>query len=422
MELWQIRGGRRLHGGCTVQGSKNATLPILAASIVCPCRVELQNVPQLSDVDTALEILRALGCRAGREGGRVWIDSRALSSAAIPHRLMEKMRASVFFLGALTARCGEAQLSLPGGCQLGKRPIDLHLAAMRQLGCEIEEEGGSILCRSRFLHGCELALPFPSVGATENIILTACAAQGETVLHGAAREPEITALCRFLRAMGADIVIEASGTVHIRGMSAREHVRFVIPPDRIVASTLCCAAAASGGDIVLRGADPTEISAVLYFLKAAGCAIIHNKRMLRLRAPRRLHAVGELCTAPYPGFPTDAQPLLMAALLRAEGTTRITETIFENRFRQVPQLRRLGADIAVRGRTAEICGVERLFASELTATDLRGGASMVLAGLCAEGETVVCDTGHITRGYDGLDRVLRGLGADVTWKALPSYQ
>lgn len=418
MELWQIRGGRRLHGSCTVQGSKNATLPILAASIVCPCRVELQNVPQLSDVDTALKILRALGCRAEREGGRVWIDSRALNSAGISHTLMARMRSSVFFLGALTARCGEARLSLPGGCQLGQRPIDLHLAALRQLGCEIEEEGGNITCRSRGLRGCELSLPFPSVGATENIILTACAAQGETVLHGAAREPEITALCRFLRAMGADIVIEGSGTVRIKGMRPRERVRFVIPPDRIVAATLCCAAAATGGDITLKAADPTEISAVLDFLKAAGCGIIQNHHVLRLRAPRRLQGVGELSTAPYPGFPTDAQPLLMAALLRAEGTTRITETIFENRFRQVPQLRRLGADITVRGRTAEIRGVERLYASELTATDLRGGASMVLAGLCAEGETVVCDMGHITRGYDGLDRVLRSLGADVTWKAL----
>lgn len=418
MELWQIRGGRRLRGSCTVQGSKNATLPILAASIVCPCRVELQNVPRLSDVDTALEILRCLGCQAGREGERVWIDSRTLNSAGISHTLMARMRSSVFFLGALTARCGEARLSLPGGCQLGQRPIDLHLSALRQLGCEIEEEGGNIFCRSRSLRGCELTLPFPSVGATENIILTACAAQGKTVLHGAAREPEITALCRFLRAMGADIAVERGGTIRVKGMRPREHVRFVIPSDRIVASTLCCAAAATGGDIALKGVDPTEISAVLDFLKAAGCAIIQNNRVLRLRAPQRLRGVGELSTAPYPGFPTDAQPLLMAALLRAEGSTRITETIFENRFRQVPQLRRLGADLTVRGRTAEIRGVERLYASELTATDLRGGASMVLAGLCAEGETVVCDTGHITRGYDGLDRVLRGLGADVVWKTL----
>ena len=414
MELWQIRGGRRLHGCCTVQGSKNATLPILAASIVCPCRVELQNVPQLSDVDTALEILRALGCRAEREDGRVWIDSRALSSAGISHTLMAKMRSSVFFLGALTARCGEARLSLPGGCQLGQRPIDLHLAALRQLGCEIKEEGGNILCRSRFLRGCELTLPFPSVGATENIILTACAAQGETVLHGAAREPEITALCRFLRAMGADIVIEASGTVHIRGMRPRGRVRFVIPPDRIVASTLCCAAAATGGEIALKGVDPTEISAVLYFLKAAGCAIIYNKYALLLRAPQRLWGLGELCTAPYPGFPTDAQPLLMAALLKAEGTTDVTETIFENRFRQAPELCRLGADIRVSGSTATVCGVERLHGAVMRATDLRGGAAMVIGGLSAEGESLIFDEGHIQRGYEQFDQTLRALGADIS--------
>jgi len=418
MELWQIRGGRRLTGSCTVQGSKNAALPILAASIVCPCCVELRRVPHLSDVDTALEILRALGCQTGREEERVWIDSHTLTRFEIPRTLMARMRSSVFFLGALTARCGEARLSLPGGCQLGQRPIDLHLAALRQLGCEIEEAGDSIVCRSHGLRGCELTLPFPSVGATENILLTACVASGETVLHGAAREPEIVALCRFLRALGADIAGEGSNTIRLRSFRAREHVCFTIPPDRIVASTLCCAAAATGGDIVLKAVNSTEISAVTDFLNAAGCAIIQNKSVLRLRAPHRLRGVGKLSTAPYPGFPTDAQPLLMAALLRAEGTTRINETIFENRFRQVPELRRLGADISVCGRTAEIRGVERLYGAALTATDLRGGASMVLAGLSAEGETLVCDTGHITRGYEGLDRVLQSLGAEVSWQTL----
>ena len=418
MEFWQIRGGRRLGGSCEVQGSKNAALPILAASIVCPCRVELLHVPQLSDVDTALAILRSLGCQTKREGERVWIDSRTLTHTEISRTLMARMRSSVFFLGALTARCGEARLSLPGGCQLGQRPIDLHLAALRQLGCEIEEAGDNIRCHSRELRGCELSLPFPSVGATENILLTACAGRGETVLHGAAREPEIVALCRFLRVMGADIVGAGSDTIRLRRFQAKEYVRFTIPPDRIVSSTLCCAAAATGGDIELKAVDPTEISAVTDFLKAAGCVIIQNKHALHLRAPQQLRGIGALHTSPYPGFPTDAQPLLMAALLRARGTTRMTETIFENRFRQVHALRRLGADITVRGRTAEIRGVRRLQGDELTATDLRGGASMVLAGLCAEGETVVCDTGHITRGYDRLDRVLQELGADVKWKSI----
>ena len=418
MEFWQIRGGRRLRGSCEVQGSKNAALPILAASIVCPCRVELLHVPQLRDVDTALAILRSLGCQVRREGERVWIDSRTLTRTEISRTLMERMRSSVFFLGALTARCGEARLSLPGGCQLGQRPINLHLAALRQLGCEIEESGENICCHSRELRGCELSLPFPSVGTTENILLTACAARGETVLHGAAREPEIVALCRFLCALGADIVGVGSDTIRLRRFHARESVRFSIPPDRIVSSTLCCAAAATGGDIVLKAVNPTEFSAVTDFLKAAGCVIIQNKHALRLRAPQQLRGVGALFTSPYPGFPTDAQPLLMAALLRARGTTRMTETIFENRFRQVAALRRLGAEITVCGRTAEIRGVRHLHGAELTATDLRGGASMILAGLCAEGETVVCDSGHITRGYEAFDRVLQELGADVKWMAI----
>lgn len=413
MEIWHIRGGNRLEGACFVQGSKNASLPIIAASLICPIRCELLNVPQLRDVDAALRILRHLGCSAEQRGSDVYIDSTRLSGSSISHELMVEMRSSVIFMGALIARCGEARLSLPGGCQLGKRPIDLHLSALRQMGAEIEEDGGEIYCRAAKLKGVELQLPFPSVGATENVMLAACAAKGTTVLHGAAREPEIVALQEYLRAIGAKIHGAGSDTLTIEGMSRENYVVHRIIPDRIVASTIACAAAAAGGNVELRGVDPKQFSTVLHFLNQAGCDIISSNRSVRVISNGKLQGVGALSTAPYPGFPTDAQPVLMAALLKAEGKTVITETIFENRYRQVPELRRLGADISISGKDAEIWGVDCLHGTALTATDLRGGAAMIVAGLAAEGETVICDDGHVTRGYERFDIRLRSLGADI---------
>lgn len=413
MDIWHIRGKRALEGTCFVQGSKNATLPIIAASIICPARSELMNVPQLRDVDAALRILRHIGCTAEQRGGEVYIDSTYLSCSAIPHELMVEMRSSVIFMGALLARCGEARLSLPGGCQLGKRPIDLHLSALRTMGAEIDEDGTEIYCRASKLHGAEIELPFPSVGATENVMLAACAARGRTVIHGAAREPEICALQDYLRAMGADITGAGSDTVTISGFAATGRAVCRIIPDRIVASTIACAAAAVGGNVEMRGVAPEHFSTVLYFLNQAGCDIISSNRTVHIRSTGRLKAPGAITTEPYPGFPTDAQPVLMAALLQAEGCTEITENIFENRYRQVPELRRLGADIVVEGRRAEIWGVDCLHGTALNATDLRGGAAMIVAGLAAEGETVIFDDGHITRGYERFDVRLRSLGADI---------
>ena len=413
MDIWHIRGGRRLEGSLRVQGSKNASLPILAASVVRPLRCELLNVPRLSDTDAALRILEHLGCTVARERDRVYIDSTALSCCTVPHSLMAEMRSSVIFMGALLARCGEARLSLPGGCQLGKRPIDLHLASLRKLGAEIEEDGSELHCRVRRLRGAETVLPFPSVGATENALLAACGAKGETLIRGAAREPEIAALADFLRAMGADIRGAGSDTIRMTGFCPERELRFRIPSDRIAAATFACAAAGCGGDITLSGLDPVQISAVLHFLNAAGCDIMIFNCALRLRTAGRLCAVGPVVTAPYPGFPTDAQPLLMAALLRAEGRSLIRETIFEQRFRQVPELCRLGAQICVREQTAEILGVRELHGAALHATDLRGGAAMILAGLTAGGETVVLDEGHVRRGYEDFDRALETLGAEI---------
>lgn len=413
MELWRIRGGRPLEGECRVQGSKNATLPILAACLLCPGTVELTGVPRLRDVDAASEILRHLGCRIRWEDTRLYIDASGVAGCAIPHDLMEKMRSSVIFMGALLARCGQARLSLPGGCRLGKRPIDLHLKALRELGALIEEENGQITCRPAKLRGGAILLPFPSVGATENAMLAACAARGETVIRGAAREPEIVSLQEFLRCLGAEVSGAGSDTVRVSGFCPRRRACFSVPADRIAAATLACACADCGGKICLKGCPPQHFSPVLYFLNQAGCVIMQKTDRVSVASPGRLRSVGPVITAPYPGFPTDAQPVLMAALLRAEGESVFRENIFENRFRHVPALRRLGARIELSGREARVTGVDRLHGAAVEATDLRGGAAMILAGLSAEGETLVRDEGHVQRGYENLDGCLRSLGAEI---------
>lgn len=401
-------------GEYTVQGSKNASLPILAATIVCPAVTELEGVPILRDVDAALRILRHLGCETAQNGHSIYINSTHITESHIPNDLMAEMRSSVIFMGALLARCGEVRLSPPGGCQLGKRPIDLHLLALRALGAEIQEENGEIFCRADKLKGTEIQLPFPSVGATENTILAACAAEGETVIRGAAREPEICALQDYLRKTGINISGAGTDRITISGGHASTHIKERIMSDRIVAATVACAAAAAGGDVTLKGIEPGQISTVIYFLNQSGCDIIKYTDKIRILSGGTLKAVGPICTAPYPGFPTDAQPVLMAAMLKAKGVTRIYENIFENRFRQAAELKKLGADIRIAGPLAEIYGVPVLRGAELEATDLRGGAAMIVASLIAEGESTVRDTGHITRGYEEFDVCLQSLGADVS--------
>ena len=416
MDLWRIRGGNRLEGECRVQGSKNAALPILAACLLCPGTVELHRVPQLSDVEAALRILEHLGCRVRREGDRLLIDASCVQGYSIPPRLMEQMRSSVIFMGALLARCGRAELSQPGGCRLGRRPIDLHLLALRELGANIEERDGRIRCLPARLHGSVIRLPFPSVGATENAMLAACAARGETEIRGAAREPEIVALQRFLQGLGAKICGAGGDRIYVRGFRPTPFTCFTIPGDRIAAATIGCACAACGGNILLKDCDGRHFSTVLHFLNQAGCDIMQQNDRLRIRAARRLRGVGRVETAPYPGFPTDVQPLLMAALLRSEGESLFRENIFESRFRHVSALRQLGARICVDGPEALVTGVERLEGAAVESTDLRGGAAMILAGLQAEGETLVWDRGHVRRGYEDLDGTLRSLGAEITYE------
>lgn len=415
MSVWHIAGGNRLSGSVTVQGAKNAVLPIMAASVLAPGETELLNVPTLRDVNTTIRILRGLGCSVEREGDAVYIDSRPMSRSEIPHSLMRELRSSVIFLGALLARCGHARLSMPGGCELGPRPIDLHLMALRALGAEIDERGGDLICSAPSgLHGAGIALPMPSVGATENAMLAACAAEGETVIMNAAREPEITELQTFLQTLGADVTGAGSATVRVRGKKLEPfRVGHRIMPDRIVSSTLLCACAAAGGDVELRAVEPRHFSTVLHSLSECGCDIMSNSSSVRLRSGGNLKAPMPVITGPYPGFPTDAQPLMLAACLKARGTSVFVENVFQNRFRFTEELQRLGARIHTEGRVAVVTGVEALHGAPTVATDLRGGAALMIAALSAEGETDILDSGHVERGYESFDERLAALGADI---------
>ena len=385
MSIWHIYGGNRLTGSTRVQGAKNAVLPIMAASVLAGSETVLHNVPDLKDVTITLRILRHLGCTAERDGDTVRIDSRDMNRDFIPHDLMRELRSSVIFLGAILARFGTASLSMPGGCELGPRPVNLHLDALRALGAEVTERGGDIVCSAHELKGRRILLPFPSVGATENAMLAACAAVGETVICNAAREPEILDLQCYLRKLGTDISGAGTSTVTVSGFRPQPFVEHTIMPDRIVAATL----------------------------SEAGCAIIKTASTVRLTSTGRLTAPRPVVTQPYPGFPTDAQPPLMAACLKAKGTTVFTENIFTNRYRHAEEFRRLGAAVSIEGRVAYVTGVDRLTGAPLTASDLRGGAAMIVAGLSAEGETEILDNGYINRGYDRFDACLSALGADV---------
>lgn len=413
MSIWRIEGGAPLTGSTKVQGAKNSVLPIMAATILCGCETELLNCPDLSDVRASVKILEHLGCRVDRDGDIVNISSEGLCRCEIPHGLMREMRSSVIFLGAILARCGEAVLSLPGGCELGPRPIDLHLNALRRLGADISEQGGNIVCRAREMRGARINLEFPSVGATENSMLAACGAKGTTVIQNAAREPEIVDLQRFLRQLGADIDGAGTSTVTVHSFEPVKRVGHRIMPDRIVASTLLSAVASTGGDLELLAVSPDDFETVSAVLEEMGCLVMRRRDRMRLVSNGYLKAPKPIVTKPFPGFPTDAQPTLMSACLKAKGTTVFVENIFENRFRHAEELRRLGADIKTEGRVAMVTGVKQLEGSPVTTTDLRGGAALVTAALCAEGETIVHDQGHIDRGYDALDEQLRALGASI---------
>ncbi len=413
MESYLIKGGRRLDGTVQIHGAKNSVLPILAACVCCAGTCELHNCPRITDVDTSEAILRHLGCGVVRQDDVLQVDASVICRCDIPETLMQDMRSSVLFLGALLMRCGEADLVFPGGCALGKRPIDLHLWAMERLGAQCSVEEGRIICRSGGLHGCTLPLQCPSVGATENAMLAALGCAGTTVIQNAAREPEIADLARFLRSMGAAVSGEGTAEISVEGGLPLHGSVFTVMPDRIEAATYLCAAAGCGGDVLITGGQRKSLEAVLSVLGRMGCQITEEAGGLRLQAPQQLQAPGCIVTEPYPGFPTDAQAPVMAAVLRASGSTGFTETIFENRLRHAEQLQKLGADIALYGRRAVVRGVPHLHGAALQATDLRCGAALMIAALQAEGESRVYGVPYISRGYEGLEASLRGLGAEV---------
>ncbi len=408
-----VRGNIPLRGSVRIHGAKNAVLPILAATVMAGGVHIIHNCPDFSDVSTTIEILKSLGARVTRENQTLIVDTTNANGSLIPEHLMRKLRSSVIFMGAVLARRREAKISTPGGCELGPRPIDLHLKALAQLGADIKEAHGYLLCKAEHLRGKAIHLDFPSVGATENLLLAAAMADGETVISNAAKEPEIEDLASFLNNMGADICGAGTSTIKIVGQKHLTPGEYTVMPDRIVAATYLCAAAATGGSVTVTHMRPQQISAILSILSDCGCVISATEDTVSLKAPNRLVAPGAIKTMPYPGFPTDAQSLLLAMLCCAQGTSIITETIFESRFKPVPELCRMGAKINVDGRVAVICGVESLSGAQISAADLRGGASLVIAALSAEGTTEINTPEFIDRGYENFEKNLAQLGADI---------
>ena len=414
MPEYLIKGGTPLCGQLAVHGAKNAALPILAAALLCG-RSVIHNCPDLTDVAAARNILHYLGCSTTQRQGTVTVEFTGGGDYRIPDRLMRAMRSSIVFLGAVIGRYGMAEVSMPGGCELGPRPIDMHLAALRKLGVQIDESGGVLRCTTpKGLHGASITLPFPSVGATENVMLAACLARGETRLSNAAREPEITDLADFLNAAGADIRFASDGSILITGVQVLTGCEHRVIPDRIAASTYLSAAAVTGGEITLTHVCPDHLSAVLPVFEEAGCTLVCGADTIGLKAPQRLNSLGTVRTMPYPGFSTDAQSTMLSMAALARGTSVFIETIFESRYKQVGELVRMGANIRVEGRVAVVEGVSHLQGAVMSCTDLRGGAALAVAALAAKGESRLRQIHHIARGYENFDLNLQKLGAQIT--------
>ena len=420
MSAYIIEGGHPLDGSVRIHGAKNSVLPILAACLLAPGECVIHNCPELSDVAASLDILRHLGCRAERQGDAVVVDASAPTGWDVPDALMREMRSSVIFLGAILGRMGRAELCAPGGCELGPRPIDLHLGAIRGLGGRITEDGGGLRAEGA-LRGADLVLSLPSVGATENAMLAAVCAAGTTTITNAAREPEIVDLQGFLRAIGAKVHGAGSSVITVEGGVPLHGGSYAVMGDRIVAATYLAAAASAGGTVEVTGVDYRHLSTVSAVLREAGCDVQSGAESIRLRRDGPLQGVRPVRTAPYPGFPTDAQAPLMAALTRGKGCTVFVENIFESRYRHVDELSRMGADIRVEGRVAVVYGVPRLHGAQVRATDLRGGAALAVAALGAEGRSELTGVHHIDRGYQSLEGDLRRLGAEADLRVFLGY-
>lgn len=411
LEELKVYGGNPLIGELSVQGAKNSSLPLLAAAVLVKGKTVLHNCPRLRDVEIAFQIMRHLGCIVKREDDTVEIDSTTISCSEIPEVLMGEMRSSIVFLGAIVARTGMATVNFPGGCELGPRPIDLHLACLRQLGILIDEHNGILDCSIDKLKGSKITLSFPSVGATENVILAACTAEGETIITNAAAEPEIVDLACFLNRCGAKIYGAGEKTIVIQGVSRLQASEYRVIPDRIALVTWLCAGAITGGELLLKQIVPEHIEGVLPFLEQTGVKLLVDHHNIYLRSTGKLNAMSAIRTMPYPGFPTDAQPMMMALASKAAGTTVFVENIFENRYKHAVELTKMGADITLEGKVAVVEGVPTLSGARVRATDLRSGAALVVAGLAAEGITYISDPYHIDRGYEPIEETLCQLGA-----------
>lgn len=415
MEKFRVEGGQRLAGKARIHCAKNAVLPILAGAILADDPVTLLDIPDIVDVNNMVRILHTLGCTVREDGAGTVVDAATLSSETMPEGLSKRLRSSVFMMGALLGRLRRAVIPYPGGCEIGQRPIDLHLAGLMALGVRIHEEGGLVLCDGKHMQGGEVHLDYPSVGATENVMMAAARIPGRTVIHNAAREPEIADLQRFLNACGARIEGAGGPSITIDGVKRMHGTIYRPIPDRIEAGTLLAAAAVTGGEIELTGAPVQELGAVTAKLRDMGCRIEAQPGRMLLSSPPRLYTPGQVLTQPYPGFPTDMQAQMLAISCVARGTAIITETVFENRFTHAGDLRRMGADIVIKDRTAVVRGVGALHGASVTARDLRGGAALIIAGLCAQGETLVERADIVDRGYERLEETLGGLGARV-WR------
>lgn len=412
-----INGGKPLKGEITAHGAKNSVLPILAATILCGGESVIHNCPKISDVDVSLKILTHLGCRCSVDGNTITVDSSSITADDIPNNLMREMRSSVVFLGAIAGRTSGAKISSPGGCELGPRPIDLHILALTQLGYEITEDHGFIYCNKKHrVDNPVINLSFPSVGATENCILAAALSPGKTVIRNAAREPEIVDLANFLNKAGAKISGAGLDTVIIYGKDKLRAIEHTVIPDRIAVSTYMAAAAATGGEITVNNVNPADMAAIINVFEQSGSNITVFERDISIKAPDKLRFVPTIRTQVYPGFPTDAGPPIIAMLLRSLGTSLFIENIFQSRFKYIDELKRLGAKIKTHGNLAVIEGTNKLSGATVRCTDLRGGAALVVAALAAEGTTEIEKTYHIERGYEEIENYLSILGADIKRK------
>ncbi|WP_153162377.1 UDP-N-acetylglucosamine 1-carboxyvinyltransferase [Zoogloea sp. 1C4] len=412
MDKLLIAGGARLSGEIAISGAKNAALPILCAALLTTEPVTFTNVPRLNDIGTLLRLLEQMGVKVTRDGDTVTLDAAGVNNPVASYEMVKTMRASILVLGPLVARFGEARVSLPGGCAIGARPVDQHIKGLQAMGAEVKVEHGYVHAKVPRLKGARLFTDMVTVTGTENLMMAACLADGETVIENAAREPEVVDLANCLVAMGAQISGAGGDVIRIRGVKALHGATYRVMPDRIETGTYLCAAAVTGGEVRLTQTSGSYLDAVIDKLMDAGCEIVTERDAIRLTAPARLNAVS-LRTAPYPAFPTDMQAQFMALNAVADGTAVIRETIFENRFMHAVELQRLGADIKIDGNTAFVKGVPRLQGATVMATDLRASASLIIAGLVAEGETTVERIYHLDRGYEKLEAKLAALGANV---------